>query len=259
MKGIDLQNKVAVVSGGGGEIGYALCTGLADTGATVVALDINTSRIDGSNQSITGLNVDLQDFGQIESAAAQIQQDHGKVDIFVHAAGINIASPISDVDEKSWDTVFNVNLKSAFFLTRALLPHFPEGSTGKIVFISSISAKVGYPGLHAYSASKGGLDALVRNLSTELAERNICVNGIAPGTTKTEMTRGLWEDADKCLAHAATIPFGRIAECQDHVGPVLFLCSGMSDYVTGQIICCDGGLTSVQADFIDSKLRGKNG
>lgn len=258
MKAIDLSGKVAVVSGGGGEIGYALCAGLAESGAQVVALDINTTRVGGGDDRISGINVDLRDTGAIDSAVDQIRQDHGKVDIFVHAAGINIASPVAEFDEQAWDDVFNVNLKSAFLLTKSLLPFFRSEGVGKIVFISSISAKLGYPGLHAYTASKGGLDALVRNLSTELASQQICVNGIAPGTTKTGMTKGLWENEDKCRAHEATIPLGRMADCEDHVGPLLFLCSDLSDYVTGQILCCDGGLTSVQADYIDTKLRNSN-
>ncbi len=258
MKTIDLSGKLAIVSGGGGEIGYALCLGLADAGAKVVALDINTDRIDGGNDRILAVRVDLSDTGEIASAVEIICAEHGEADILVHAAGINIASPVADFDEQAWDAVFNVNLKSAFFLAKALVPHFRDGSIGKIVFISSISAQLGYPGLHAYTASKGGLDALVRNLSTELAADGICVNGIAPGTTKTGMTKALWEDEQKCRAHEATIPMGRVADCQDHVGPLLFLCSEMSDYVTGQIICCDGGLTSVQADFIDLKLRHGN-
>lgn len=254
MKTIDLSGKTAVVSGGGGEIGYALCEGLADAGAAVFALDINTERVDPGDQRITAVQADLSDTAGIATAVAEV----GEVDILVHAAGVNIAAPVTEFEEEAWDTVFDVNLKSAFFLTKALVPRFRSESTGKIVFISSISARLGYPGLHAYTASKGGLDALIRNLSTELAARNICVNGIAPGTTKTGMTKGLWEDEEKCAAHEATIPMGRMADCRDHVGPLLFLCSEMSDYVTGQVVCCDGGLTSVQADFINLNLRGGN-
>lgn len=254
MKTIDLSGKLAVVSGGGGEIGYALCEGLAGAGADVIALDINVGRIEDGSDKITGIEIDLSD----TAATASVLESVGEVDIFVHAAGVNIAASVSEFDEAAWDTVFNVNLKSAFFLTKMLIPRFRTGSVGKVVFISSISARLGYPGLHAYTASKGGLDALVRNLSTELAARDICVNGIAPGTTKTAMTKGLWEDRQKCRAHEATIPMGRMAECGDHVGPLLFLCSEMSDYVTGQIVCCDGGLTSVQADFIDLRLREGN-
>ncbi|MEM7144226.1 MAG: SDR family oxidoreductase [Verrucomicrobiota bacterium] len=255
MKSIDLSNKLAVVSGGGGEIGYALCRGLADAGAKVVAIDVNLDRIDQNEDQISGITCDLRDSSHIKATASQIASDHGSIHIFVHAAGINIAAPAADLDDDDWDAVFDVNLKSAFQLTRSLLPHFSSESTGKIVFISSISAKLGYPGLHAYTASKGGLEALVRNLATELAAQNICVNGIAPGTTRTGMTRGLWEDKAKCHAHEATIPLGRMADCNDHVGPLLFLASELSDYVTGQILCSDGGLTSVQADFIDTKLR----
>lgn len=254
MKTIDLSGKVAVVSGGGGEIGYALCEGLADAGASVVVLDINTDRIDGGNENISGIQVDLSDTAATGSALEGVAE----VDILVHAAGVNIAASVGEFDEQAWDTVFDVNLKSAFFLTKALASRFRKGSVGKIVFISSISARLGYPGLHAYTASKGGLDALVRNLSTELAADRICVNGLAPGTTKTGMTKGLWEDEKKSRAHEATIPMGRMADCKDHVGPLLFLCSEMSDYVTGQILCCDGGLTSVQADFIDLNLRQGN-
>lgn len=254
MKTIDLTGKTAVVSGGGGEIGFAMCEGLAEAGANVIALDINTERVPQDHEKISALPLDLSDTAGIRSAVKDISE----IDILVHAAGVNIAAPVAEFEEQAWDAVFDVNLKSAFFLTKALLPRFQSGRNGKIVFVSSISAKLGYPGLHAYTASKGGLDALIRNLSTELAADGICVNGIAPGTTKTGMTKGLWDDKEKCRAHEATIPMGRMADCSDHIGPLLFLCSEMSDYVTGQILCSDGGLTSVQADFINLELRGGN-
>lgn len=258
MRTIDLSGKRAIVSGGGGEIGFALCMGLADAGASVIALDRDTSRVDGTHDRISGVSCDLSETSRIAPLIDSLSSDGSPIDIVVHAAGVNIAAPATSLAEEAWDAVLNVNLKSAFFLTQAALPHFRKDSNGKVVFISSISARLGYPGLHAYTASKGGLDALVRNLATELAAEGICVNGIAPGTTKTGMTRGLWEDENKCRAHEATIPLGRMAACEDHVGPLLFLCSDLSDYITGQILCCDGGLTSVQADFIDLQIRKGN-
>ncbi len=255
MRSIDLSGKVAVVSGGGGEIGFAISQGLAEAGAKVVALDLNVQRIEGSGLAIEGIQIDLNEFQGFGSVATEIHENHGLVDIFVHSAGLNISGSVGQVQENEWDAVMSVNLKSAFFLTQAFLPYFNKNSVGKILFITSISARLGYPGFHAYSASKAGLDGLVRSLSTELAQDNICVNGLAPGTTQTEMTRGLWENDRKSKAHSATIPMNRMAACRDHVGPCLFFCSDLSDYMTGQVLCSDGGLTSVQADFIDLEMR----
>lgn len=253
MRKIDLSEKVAIVAGGAGDIGMALSKGLADAGAAVAVLDRKLDSI--TDDRLKGFLVDLSSVDEIKGSVQKVTDELGGVDILVHVAAINFHKTFFDISEETWDKTIDVNLKSAFFLTQAVAESMKERGGGKVVFISSISAKVGYPGLTDYTASKGGMEAMMRNLATELAPMNICVNAIEPGTTRTQMTKGLWEDRDKCAAHEATIPMERMAVPEDHVGPVLFFASDLSDYVTGTVLPCDGGLTAYQADFIDLKLR----
>ena len=130
-----------------------------------------------------------------------------------------------------------------------------KNGSGSMVFVSSISARMGYPGLTDYCASKGGLEAMVRGLACEAAAVNVRVNAIAPGTAKTPMTRGLWGDPAKAAAHEATIPLKRLANVKDVAMTTLFLASDLAAYITGAVIPVDGGLSAMQQDFIDLELR----
>jgi NAD(P)-dependent dehydrogenase (short-subunit alcohol dehydrogenase family) len=163
---------------------------------------------------------------------------------------------VEHMPEADWDRVIGVNLKSCFFLTQAVLPHMRLKGGGSIILVSSCSASLGYRGLSAYGASKAGIEGLVRGLACDLAPDNIRVNAIAPGTTKTPMTRGLWEDAQKCEAHEATIPLRRLGSVDDNANAALFLASDLSSYITGAVLPVDGGLTAMQQDFIDLEMRG---
>ncbi len=257
---INLEGKTALVAGGAGEIGLAIVKGLVKAGAQVAVLDRkleSITEIQSENIRLKGFLTDLASVDKIKQTVRKVIDGFKAIDILVHAAGVNFHKSISDIDEDCWDKTMAVNLKSAFFLTQAVVPVMAASGGGKIIFISSVSARIGYPGLSDYTASKGGMEALVRNLAAELAPSGVCVNAIAPGTTRTQMTAGLWQNKGKCRAHEATIPLGRMARPEDHVGPVLFFASDLSNYITGTILPSDGGLTAIQADFIDIKLRGK--
>lgn len=250
---INLRGKTAIVAGGGGGIGFAIAQILAKAGADVTVFDTRLDVLEGSPE-IKGKAVDLTRTDVIRHAVGQIGQANG-IHILVHSAGINPGKPFEEVSENDWDMVQSVNLKSSFFLAQAALPFMKKTGGGSIVLISSCSARLGYPGLTPYCASKGGVEAMVRSLACDVAPYNIRVNAIAPGTIKTSMTKGLWQDSNKRAAHEATIPAGRLGDVKDVAMAALFLASDFCPYITGTILNVDGGLSAMQQDYIDLKLR----
>jgi NAD(P)-dependent dehydrogenase (short-subunit alcohol dehydrogenase family) len=249
---ISLEGRTAVVAGGAGAIGFEIAKLLHRAGAKVIALDINvddSADMDG----ISVKKVDLRDVAATINVVRETSQNNAN--ILVNAAGVNPLSYVDTCTVDEWDRVQEVNLRSCFFLAQAVLPAMRKNKGGSIVFVSSCSAELGYPGLGAYAASKGGISSLTRSLACELGKDCIRVNAIAPGTVKTPMTRGLWEDAKKRKAHEMTIPFGRLATVRDVANAALFLSSDLSSFVTGSVLPVDGGLTAMQADFIDDRLR----
>jgi NAD(P)-dependent dehydrogenase (short-subunit alcohol dehydrogenase family) len=248
---ISLEGERAIVAGGAGAIGLAISKALAAAGADVTVFDVALEALDSEPQ-LRGMRVDLTDVEQLREAVDEVGREG--LHIVVHVAGANLHKPLKDVTEADWDLVDGVNLKSCFFLAQAALPHMRRSGGGSIIFTSSCSAKLGYPGLSDYCATKGGVEAMVRSLACDAAPE-VRVNAIAPGTTRTPMTRGLWEDERKHRAHAATIPLGRLGNVEDHANACLFLASDLSSYVTGAVLPVDGGLTAMQQDFIDLRLR----
>ncbi len=251
---INLSGKKAIVAGGGGAIGFAIAKGLSTAGAAVTVFDLNLEGLKGQSE-VTGRLVDLTSVEAIREAVDDVGGSDG-IDVMVNSAGINPAISVEEMTETDWDRVLAVNLKSCFFLTQSVQPHMRLRGGGAIILVSSCSAALGYPGLSAYGASKAGIEGLVRGLACDLAPDNIRVNAIAPGTTKTPMTRGLWEDAQKCAAHEATIPLKRLGDVNDNAMAALFLACDLSSYITGAVIPVDGGLTAMQQDFIDLRMRG---
>jgi NAD(P)-dependent dehydrogenase (short-subunit alcohol dehydrogenase family) len=249
---LSLKGQKAVVAGGAGAIGLSVAETLRQGGAEVVVFDLNSSQ-ELRDSGLLSLPVDVRDPDQIDHAMAEVSA--GGLDILVNAVGINPAVRIEELTAEAWDEVQAVNLRSCFLLTRAAIPRMRERGGGSVVLVSSCTAALGYPGLSAYAASKGGIEAFVRSAACELAGDGIRVNAVAPGTVKTPITRGLWGDPEKKIAHEMTIPFRRLAEPSDVANVVAFLASGLSAFVTGVVLPVDGGLTVLQADFIDRRLR----
>lgn len=249
---LNLTGRRAVVAGGAGAIGRSIAESLHDAGAEVLVFDLEPGAVHATER-LRAVPVDLRDPDDVARGAAEGFPDG--VDILVNAAGINPAARIEDLTVEQWDEVQAVNLRSCFVLTRTFVDGMRRRGGGSIVLVSSCSAALGYPGLSAYAASKGGIEAFVRSAACELAADGIRVNAVAPGTVRTPMTRGLWEDPDKKIAHEMTIPFGRLAEPEDVAKVVLFLASDLAAFVTGVVLPVDGGLSVLQADFIDRRLR----
>jgi 3-oxoacyl-[acyl-carrier protein] reductase len=250
---LNLSKKSCIVAGGDGSIGLSIALVLQQQGADVSVLDKNISNSD-KYPEIFWYKTDLRNIDEMNASLGNIGEERG-LDILVHSAGINPVTPLSEISESTWDSVIETNLKSCLFLAKGAYPYMKKQG-GSIILVSSITSRVGFSGLSVYGTSKGGINSMVKNLACELAVDKIRVNAVAPGTVKTPMTKAFcWGEEKKLKAHAATIPMDRIAEPEDIADSVLYFASDLSKYVTGQVLYVDGGMTAMQADYIDMGLR----
>jgi NAD(P)-dependent dehydrogenase (short-subunit alcohol dehydrogenase family) len=250
-----LAGRVTLVSGGAQGIGRAIATLFQREGAFVFILDCDAQRGNETAADLSGQNpdlpvkylpADLREPLEIQTAVDTVRQFHGRVDVLVNNAGVELEKPLEKLTIADWDMVLDVNLRGAFLLTQAVLPLFAE-SGGAIVNISSIHATHAFPDSIPYACSKAGLVALTRNLALELSSRSIRVNCICPGYIDTR----LWEeylrnsDNPKALADQTTAlhPLGRRGMPNDVSEAALFLASDSSAFITGTDLIVDGGLT----------------
>lgn len=236
--------KIAFVPGGYGGIGEPVCRALAKAGAKVIVAGRDFRKAASLARKINGkpLQLDVRDTAAIEQAL----KPFARIDLFVNCAGVSREETLEDVSEDAWDEVLGTNLKAAMFLAQAVARRQKRG--GKQVHLLSVRAQLGLRGrgYSTYCASKGGLVMLVRQHASELGPRGICVNGVAPTVVRTEMGAHWLRNPKTRAWLKERIPLGRVAEPDDVVGAVLFFCSSASDYVTGQILYVDGGLTASQ-------------
>ncbi len=243
-----LEGKVALVTGGGRGIGRAICLELGRLGATVIvnyngskekALEV-VDEITACGGNADSIRCNVADYSECEEMVKKILEKHSKVDILVNNAGITRDNLILRMSEKDFDDVVMTNLKGAFNTTKHLTKNFLKLRSGKIINISSVSGVMGNAGQANYSASKAGIIGLTKSIARELSSRNICVNAVAPGFIETEMAQAM--PAEILEGAVKAIPLGRIGQVQDIANIVSFLASDMADYITGQVICVDGGM-----------------
>ena len=239
-----MKGKLALVAGGYGGIGAAICRGLAKAGARVIVAGRDLRKASSLARKIKGkaLQLDVRDTPSIETALKPFR----RIDLFVNCAGVSREETLDEVSEAAWDEVLDTNLKAAMFLAQAVARRQKRG--GKQVQLLSVRAQLGLRGrgYSTYCASKGGLVMLVKQHASELGPRGICVNGVAPTVVRTEMGAHWLKNPKTRAWLKERIPLGRVAETEDVVGAVLFFCSPATDYVTGQILYVDGGLTASQ-------------
>ena len=239
-----MKGKLALVAGGYGGIGAAICRGLAKAGAKVIVAGRDLRKASSLARKIKGeaLQLDVRDTPSIERALKPFR----RIDLFVNCAGVSREQTLDEVSEAAWDEVLDTNLKAAMFLAQAVARRQKRG--GKQVQLLSVRAQLGLRGrgYSTYCASKGGLVMLVKQHASELGPRGICVNGVAPTVVRTEMGAHWLKNPKTRAWLKERIPLGRVAETEDVVGAVLFFCSPAADYVTGQILYVDGGLTASQ-------------
>jgi NAD(P)-dependent dehydrogenase (short-subunit alcohol dehydrogenase family) len=252
----DLDGKTAFVAGGYGGLGEAIAWGLAQGGARVVIAGPSKAKAEALARSLAraghdaaGVAMDATRVPQIERAVAAAARRYGAVDILVNCVGIHIEERIGAVTEKAFDKVYRVNLKAAMFLGQAVARRqIAAGRGGKQIHLLSVRAQLGLRdrGYSAYCSTKGGMLMLVKQHAMELARHGINVNGVAPTFVYTEMIRHVMENPRFRKQLYARIPLGRIADPKDVVGAALFFAAPASDFVTGQVLYVDGGITASQ-------------
>lgn len=252
----DLSGKVALAAGGYGGIGEAIAWALAMAGATVVVAGRSREKAAGlaADLSTKGLSADSQalDCGTVEAieqGVDEIAGRHGSIDILVNCVGVQREEPFLEVTEEAFDDVYRANLKAAMFLAQSCARRqIDAGRGGRQIHLLSVRSQLALRdrGYSAYCATKGGLVMLVKQHAMELAPHGITVNGIAPTFVYTEMIRHVMENDSFRAALLERIPLGRIADPKDIAGPALFFASPASDFVTGQILYVDGGITASQ-------------
>lgn len=242
-----LEGKTAVVTGAGRGLGAAIATALSSAGARVVLIGRKREPLEEVSEVIAAAggqaSVETCDVADA-SAIASMMDAVGHVDILVNNAGISHRAEFAEVSEAVWDEVMSVNLKGPFLATRAVLPGMIKRRAGKIINVVSVVGELGRPFIVPYSTSKGGLKMMTRALSTEVAMHNVQVNGIGPGYFVTEMNRAIMADESLYQSRVARVPASRWGAPQELGGVSIFLASRASDYVTGQVIYVDGGLSS---------------
>ena len=243
-----LKNKIVLITGAGRGIGRAIAIALAKEGAEVVinyngseerAKELKkTIEENGGKASIYKCNV--SDFAACEAMIKDIVKEYGHLDILVNNAGITKDGLLMKMSEEDFDKVLDTNLKGTFHTIRAALRQMIRQRSGRIINMASVVGVSGNAGQANYAASKAGIIGLTKTVARELASRGITVNAVAPGFVHTEMTEVLSSQVKE--AAVAQIPLGRFGETQDIANTVAFLASEKADYITGQVICVDGGM-----------------
>ena len=245
---LDLTGRVALVTGASAGLGRQAARVLARHGAKVVAVarraeplaDLASSAPD----AIHALTCDLADRSALEGLAAQASAIFGPPDILVHAAGINTREPADELTSEGWDVTLDLNLRAPFFLSQACVPAMKKQGWGRIVTFASLQSYRAFPGGLSYGASKGGIAQMTRAMAQAWSADGINANAIGPGFFRTELTEAVFADPERAARNAAQTCIGRNGEPEDIDGPLLFLCSDLSAYVTGQVMMVDGGFTA---------------
>jgi 3-oxoacyl-[acyl-carrier protein] reductase len=246
---MDLSNKVAIVTGSARGIGRAIALKLAEVGANIVVNDIAAAAdsLEGVAAEIRALNRQAlavtADVSSSEDVARLVEKaagHFGRIDILVNNAGVTRDQLLMRMSDEDWDTVLNIDLKSAFLCTRAVLRHMLRQRWGRIISIASIVGITGNAGQANYASAKAGIIGLTRSIAKEVGSRGITANAIAPGFIETRMTEQLDEKQRQALLQR--IPLGSVGTPRDVAEAVAFLASEEARYITGQVLNVDGGM-----------------
>ena len=250
-----LKGRVALVTGASYGIGFAIATGFANAGATIVFNDLRQELVDRGIAAYRELGIeahgyvcDVTDEAAVGTLIRQIGEDVGPVDILVNNAGIIKRIPMIEMTAEQFRQVIDVDLNAPFIVSKAVLPSMIARGHGKIINICSMMSELGRETVSAYAAAKGGLKMLTRNICAEYGQYNIQCNGIGPGYIATPQTAPLREKQPDGTPHPfdsfirAKTPANRWGEAEDLIGPAVFLASDASDFVNGHILYVDGGI-----------------
>ena len=248
----DLQDKVAVITGGNGGIGFGMAQGLATEGARIVIAARNAAKsaaavelLKSSGAQALAIEADVTNEDSVSRLFEQAKARCGHIDILVNNAGINIRKPVQTLEFEEWQQVVATNLHSAFLCCRAAYPHLKSAGGGKIINIGSMLSIFGAGFAPAYGASKGGVVQLTKSLASAWAADNIQVNAVLPGWVNTDLTRKARVEVDGLHERVLErTPARRWGEAADFAGVAIFLASAASNFITGVAIPVDGGYSS---------------
>ncbi|MGF6861929.1 2-hydroxycyclohexanecarboxyl-CoA dehydrogenase [Rhodobacteraceae bacterium MBR-64] len=243
---MNFKGKTILVTGAASGIGNACAAAFVEAGGTVILTDINEAGGEAAAKALANahfMKLDVTSREDCEALAGRIEQEFGKLDILVNAAGWDIIQPFMDNTPEYWAKIMAINFMGPVQLTRALLPLLIESGSGRIVNVSSDAGRVGSFGETVYAGAKGGIIAFTKSLAREMTRKNIRVNCICPGPTDTPLFASQSEKMQEALKNA--IPMKRVAKPSEVADGVLFFASDRSSFVTGQVLSVSGGLTMV--------------
>jgi NAD(P)-dependent dehydrogenase (short-subunit alcohol dehydrogenase family) len=246
-----IEKQTALVTGGGSGIGRQLACVLAAAGANVVVtgrrekeLNDTIAAVKSAGGVAMAVVSDLSDFSELENNCRRFCEPYGSPSILVNAAGVNLRQDINDITERDWDMTLDINLKAPFFIARNLMPAMKANGYGKIINVASLQSERAFANSLPYGASKGGVMQMTRAMAEAWSRFGINCNAIAPGFFPTELTQAVFEDKQKSAFLAAQTAMGRNGDLSDLNGPLLFLASQSSNFVTGQTLYIDGGFSA---------------
>lgn len=245
-----VEGRVACVTGASSGLGRRAAEVLCAAGAKVVGVARRSAALEAWQNACDDPNCthgvvgDVADRDRLDHTVSEICAPFGTPDIVIHAAGLNLRDAADDVPVQNWEATLAVNLSAPFYLSQALVPAMKEKGWGRIITFASLQSFRAFPNGIAYGASKGGVAQLTRAMAETWSPHGITCNAIAPGFFETELTAPVFADPERASRNAAQTAMGRNGEPSDLDGPILFLCSQASAYVTGHVLMLDGGFTA---------------
>ncbi len=246
----DLTGRVAIVTGTSRGLGQYMARALARAGADLVITSRTRESLADFKAEIEALGrkaycvpLDVRDYDSIQNMAEEAFSHYGKIDILVNNAGCNIRKPALDVQWEDWNTILETNLRGTFFVSQAIARKMIPAKYGRIINIGSVTCVAGYAGLAPYGASRGGVKQMTMSLADDWGEHGVTVNCLAPGWFKTKQNEVMYRNEEWVEYLSERIPLGRPGQPNDLDGAVVFLASSASEYITGQTLLVDGGIT----------------
>lgn len=246
-----LEGRLALVTGSGQGIGFALAQGLAEHGATVVLNGRDHGRVAGAVDTLRNAGIkahasifDVADFRAVDDAVTKIETEIGAIDILVNNAGVQFRAPLEAFPEEEWERLFRINVSGAFHVGKAVARHMIARGKGKIINIGSVQSELARPNIAPYTATKGAIRNLTKGMCTDWAKYGLQVNAIAPGYFRTPLNQALVDDPEFSGWLGKRTPAGRWGDVEELVGAAVFLASDASSFVNGHTLYVDGGMTA---------------